>query len=81
MAFVRRKCEEWLNHGLPKLAQLQNHQYPIDESDLKIEKEWQPLLNDQARTVSNEIVPELLSFGDFPFDIYLHSIYLTVCGV
>ena len=51
LAFVRRKCDEWLGHGLPKLAQLQTYQYPLDECDLKIEKEWQPFLNDQARSV------------------------------
>ena len=49
LAFVRRKCDEWLLHGLPKLAQLQ---FSIDECDLLIEKEWQPFLTDQARSVN-----------------------------
>lgn len=52
LVFVRRKCDEWLARGLPKLAQLQNHQITIDEQDLKIDKEWQPFVNDQARSVS-----------------------------
>ncbi len=51
LAFVRRKCDEWLARGLPKLAQLQNYQIHIDECDLKIEKEWQPFLNEQAKSV------------------------------
>jgi hypothetical protein len=55
LAFVRRKCDEWLTHGLPKLARLQNYQIPIDERDLKIEKEWQPFLNEQARSVSQSL--------------------------
>jgi len=50
LSFVRRKCDEWLTHGLPKLAQLQ---CSIDECDLLIEKEWQPFLTEQARIVNN----------------------------
>jgi len=55
LAFVRRKCDEWLTHGLPKLAQLQNYQFHIDERDLKVEKEWQPFLSEQARSVSQSL--------------------------
>ncbi|CAF1584908.1 unnamed protein product, partial [Adineta ricciae] len=51
LSFVRRKCEEWLTHGLPKLAQLQ---CSIDECDLVIEKEWQPFLTEQARSSISE---------------------------
>ncbi|UJR10063.1 hypothetical protein I4U23_014285 [Adineta vaga] len=51
LSFVRRKCEEWLIHGLPKLAQLQ---CSTDECDLVIEKEWQPYLTEQARTLMSE---------------------------
>jgi hypothetical protein len=75
LAFVRRKCDEWLIHGLPKLAQLQNYQFQIDERDLKIEKEWQPFLNDQARSVSQSLNSCHLSL----FGISLHSIYLCAC--
>ncbi|CAF5224178.1 unnamed protein product, partial [Rotaria magnacalcarata] len=39
-----------------KLAQLQNHQFQIDECDLKIEKEWQPFLNEQARSLMSESI-------------------------
>ncbi len=49
LSFIRRKCDEWLVHGLPKLAQLQ---YSIDENDLNIEKEWQPFLTEQTLLVS-----------------------------
>ncbi|CAF0943351.1 unnamed protein product [Adineta steineri] len=56
LAFVRRKCDEWLAHGLPKLAQLQTHQLQIDERDLKIEKEWQPFLNEQAKSFMSESI-------------------------
>ncbi|CAF4739342.1 unnamed protein product, partial [Rotaria magnacalcarata] len=48
LSFIRRKCDEWLIHGLPKLAQLQ---FSINECDLIIDKEWQPCLNEQSRTV------------------------------
>ncbi|CAF3708814.1 unnamed protein product [Adineta steineri] len=51
LSFVRRKCDEWLTHGLPKLAQLQ---CSIDECDLIIEKEWQPFLTEQARALMSE---------------------------
>ncbi|CAF5043281.1 unnamed protein product, partial [Rotaria magnacalcarata] len=37
LSFIRRKCDEWLIHGLPKLAQLQ---FSINECDLIIDKEW-----------------------------------------
>ncbi|CAF3057123.1 unnamed protein product [Rotaria sp. Silwood2] len=56
LAFVRRKCDDWLIHGLPKLAQLQNYQIQIDERDLKIEKEWQPFLSEQARSLMSESI-------------------------
>ncbi|CAF3469720.1 unnamed protein product [Rotaria sp. Silwood1] len=56
LAFVRRKCDDWLIHGLPKLALLQNHQIQIDERDLKIEKEWQPFLSEQARSLMSESI-------------------------
>ncbi|CAM2717706.1 unnamed protein product [Rotaria socialis] len=56
LAFVRRKCDEWLLKGIPKLAQLQNYQFQIDECDLKIEKEWQPFLNEQARSLMSESI-------------------------
>ena len=49
LSFIRRKCDEWLIHGLPKLAQLQ---YSIDENDLNMEKEWQPFLNEQTLAVN-----------------------------
>ena len=49
LSFIRRKCDEWLIHGLPKLAQLQ---YSIDENDLNIEKEWQPFLTEQTLSVN-----------------------------
>lgn len=49
LSYVRRKCDEWLIHGLPKLAQLQ---CSIDECDLNIEKEWQPFLTEQTRSVN-----------------------------
>ena len=50
LAFVRRQCDEWLAHGLPKLAQLQ---CSINENDLSIEKDWQRFLSEQTRAVSN----------------------------
>ncbi|CAF0977659.1 unnamed protein product [Rotaria sordida] len=53
LAFIRRKCDEWLTHGLPKLAQLH---FSIDECDLFIEKEWQPFLNEQSRTLMSETI-------------------------
>ncbi|UJR36019.1 hypothetical protein I4U23_028758 [Adineta vaga] len=56
LAFVRRKCDEWLIHGLPKLAQLQNYNVQIEECDLKIEKEWQPFLNEQAKSFMSESI-------------------------
>lgn len=48
LSFIRRKCDEWLVHGLPKLAQLQ---FSIDDCDLIIDKEWQPFLTDESRAV------------------------------
>lgn len=48
LSFVRRKCDEWLNNGIPKVDNLR---IQIDESDLNIDKEWQPFLNDDARAV------------------------------
>jgi hypothetical protein len=57
LSFIRRKCDEWLIHGLPKLAQLQ---CSIDECDLIIEKEWQPFLTEQTRSVINNIIKNIL---------------------
>ncbi|CAF4495249.1 unnamed protein product [Rotaria sp. Silwood1] len=53
LSFIRRKCDEWLTHGLPKLAQLH---FSIDECDLVIEKEWQPFLNEQSRMLMSETI-------------------------
>ncbi|CAF2015869.1 unnamed protein product [Rotaria magnacalcarata] len=53
LSFIRRKCDEWLIHGLPKLAQLQ---FSINECDLIIDKEWQPCLNEQSRTLLSETI-------------------------
>lgn len=53
-SFLRRKCDEWLLHGLPKLAQLQ---CSINECDLVIEKDWQRFLTEQTRAVNQFITP------------------------
>ena len=74
LAFVRRKCDEWLAHGLPKLAQLQNYQFQIDERDLRIEKEWQPFLNEQARSVSEALNSCHLSYSP---SIYTRFIFAS----
>ncbi|CAM4965944.1 unnamed protein product [Rotaria socialis] len=53
LSFIRRKCDEWLIHGLPKLAQLQ---FSINECNLIIDKEWQPFLNEQSRALLSETI-------------------------
>jgi hypothetical protein len=50
LLFVRHKCDEWLENGLPKLARLR---YSIDEHDLVIEKEWKAFLTEQTASVKN----------------------------
>lgn len=70
LSFVRRKCDEWLTHGLPKLAQLQ---CSIDECDLIIDKEWQPLLTEQARTVSDRGEPDANVYL-----CYISSVFLAI---
>jgi hypothetical protein len=62
LSFIRRKCDEWLIHGLPKLAQLQ---YSIDECNLIIEKEWQPFLSEQTLSVNYLIINQIKIFVFF----------------
>ncbi|CAF0867192.1 unnamed protein product [Didymodactylos carnosus] len=51
--YLRRKCDEWLQSGLPKIPQFQTS---IDtDKDLSINKEWQPYLTEQARSISVKI--------------------------
>lgn len=57
LAFVRRQCDEWLVHGLPKLAQLQ---CSINENDLTIEKDWQRFLSEPIRGVRKSSFLRLL---------------------
>lgn len=64
ISYVRRKCDEWLIHGLPKLAQLQ---CSIDECDLMIEKEWQPFLTEQSRIVMN-----IFSLNDLIYSLIIY---------